>query len=82
MMNPSGEVRTILTPALLPFDSPFMFRIHPFKELFCGEDPRVNLAMNSARIYHLIVILGSKVTLSGLISVAHFVILLLTSGFL
>jgi len=81
MMDPSGIVRTIPTPAPLPLDSPSMCRIHPFERLFCDGDPSVDLAMKFAKTYPLIAVLGSKVTLRCLISVIHFVILPLASGF-
>ena len=75
IMDPSGVVRTIPTPALSPFDAPSTFRIHPFKRLLYGEGPSVNLGMKSAKTCPLIAVLGSKVTPRGLISVTHFAIL-------
>ena len=80
-MDSSGVVRTILTLAPLPFDALSLFKIHPFKRLLYGGDPGVNSAMKSAKICPLIIVLGSKVTPTGLISVTYFMILLLAFGF-
>ena len=38
MMDFSGVVRIIPTPAPFPFDAPSTFKIHPFKMLLCGGD--------------------------------------------
>jgi len=81
MMDPSGVVWTTPTLVPLPFDTLFMFKIHPFKKLSCDGGLGVNSTMESTNICPLIVVLGSKIILSGQISITHLVILPLASGF-